>query len=94
MVSPVHGDYRRYQAEIPLIALSKFPRPALLERGKKPALHYGHAFRDDECRVTDHASANFTTLNHMAYNLDPQGPRQSFLCPSGAKSLPGMVSSS
>jgi hypothetical protein len=30
MVSPVHGDYRRYQAEIPLIALSKFPRPALI----------------------------------------------------------------
>jgi hypothetical protein len=30
MVSPVHGDYRRYQAEIPLIALSKFPRPALV----------------------------------------------------------------
>src|ERR1700760_4978965 len=29
MVSPVYGDYRRYQAEIPLIALSKFPRPAL-----------------------------------------------------------------
>src|ERR1700747_855412 len=31
MVSPVHGDYRRYQAEIPLIALSTFPRPALKE---------------------------------------------------------------
>jgi hypothetical protein len=30
MVSPVHGDYRRYQAETPLIALSKFPRPALV----------------------------------------------------------------
>jgi hypothetical protein len=30
MVSPVHGDYRRYQAETPLIALSKFPRPALM----------------------------------------------------------------
>src|ERR1700745_2082550 len=29
MVSPVHGDYRRYQAEIPLISLSQFPRPAL-----------------------------------------------------------------
>src|SRR6266850_2735634 len=29
MVSPVHGDYRRYQAEIPLIVLSRFPRPAL-----------------------------------------------------------------
>src|SRR6478609_10503893 len=28
MVSPVHGDYRRRQAEIPLIVLSKFPRPA------------------------------------------------------------------
>jgi hypothetical protein len=33
MVSPVHGDYRRYQAETPLIALSRFPRPAL------PAFH-------------------------------------------------------
>jgi hypothetical protein len=31
MVSPVHGDYRRHQAEIPLIALSKFPRPALAD---------------------------------------------------------------
>jgi hypothetical protein len=31
MVSPVHGDYRRCQAEIPLIVLSKFPRPALTE---------------------------------------------------------------
>jgi hypothetical protein len=29
MVSPVRGDYRRLQAEIPLIVLSKFPRPAL-----------------------------------------------------------------
>jgi hypothetical protein len=54
-----------------------------LERGKKPALHYGHAFRDDECRVTDHAPANFTTLNHMAYNLDPQGqaPGKAFFAP-------------
>jgi hypothetical protein len=29
MVSPVHGDYRRCQAEIPLIVLFGFPRPAL-----------------------------------------------------------------
>src|SRR5580692_5474250 len=29
MVSPVHGDYRRCQAEIPLIILCRFPRPAL-----------------------------------------------------------------
>jgi hypothetical protein len=31
MVSPVHGDYRRYQAEIPLIVLSRVPGPALTE---------------------------------------------------------------
>src|SRR5712664_1277753 len=30
MVSPVRGDYRRSQAETPLIVLSRFPRPALL----------------------------------------------------------------
>src|SRR5258708_22205978 len=30
MVSPVHGNYRRCQAEIPLIVLSRFPRPALV----------------------------------------------------------------
>jgi hypothetical protein len=29
MVSPVHGDCRRSQAEIPLIVLSRFPEPAL-----------------------------------------------------------------
>ena len=30
MVSPVRGDYRRYQAETPLIDLFKFAGPALL----------------------------------------------------------------
>jgi hypothetical protein len=30
IVSPVHGDYRRCQAEIPLIALCRFPGPALI----------------------------------------------------------------
>src|SRR6266851_4758809 len=29
MVSPVRGDHRRFQAEIPLIVLSRFPEPAL-----------------------------------------------------------------
>src|SRR5262249_18514518 len=36
MVSPVHGDYRRCQAEIPLIVLCRFPGPALcieIDRG-------------------------------------------------------------
>jgi hypothetical protein len=42
MVSPVHGDYRRCQAEIPLIVLSKFPRPAL---GVQETLAY-YAFPD------------------------------------------------
>jgi len=36
MVSPVHGDYRRCQAEIPLIVLSKFPRPALFGESIMP----------------------------------------------------------
>jgi len=31
MVSPVRGDHRRFQAEIPLIVLSKFPEPALFQ---------------------------------------------------------------
>jgi hypothetical protein len=30
MVSPVRGDYRRRQAEIPLIVLCRFPGPALI----------------------------------------------------------------
>jgi len=36
MVSPVHGNYRRCQAEIPLIVLSRFPRPALTSRPSGP----------------------------------------------------------
>jgi hypothetical protein len=31
MVSPVHGDYRRCQAETPLSDLFKFAEPALLK---------------------------------------------------------------
>jgi hypothetical protein len=34
MVSPVHGDYRRCQAETPLIDLFKFAEPALKPRTK------------------------------------------------------------
>src|ERR1700751_3083161 len=33
MDSPVHGDYRRSQAEIPLIVLCRFPGPALSSSG-------------------------------------------------------------
>jgi hypothetical protein len=36
MVSPVHGDYRRCQAETPLIVLFRFPGPALFN--ESPAL--------------------------------------------------------
>jgi hypothetical protein len=35
MVSPVYGDHRRFQAEIPLIVLSKFPEPALSMRSRE-----------------------------------------------------------
>jgi hypothetical protein len=31
MVSPVQGDYRRCQAEIPPIVLFRFPGPALID---------------------------------------------------------------
>src|ERR1700741_1194367 len=47
MVSPVHGDYRRYQAEIPLIALSKFPRPALNTGPGGPSAPTGKSTRTD-----------------------------------------------
>jgi hypothetical protein len=37
-------------------------------------------FRDDECRVrTDHASANFTTIKHIAHNLLRKAPGKSSL---------------
>jgi DNA-binding MarR family transcriptional regulator len=36
MVSPARGDYRRCQAEIPLIVLCRFPGPALLEAALRP----------------------------------------------------------
>jgi hypothetical protein len=36
MVSPVHGDYRRCQAEIPLIVLCRFPGPALKGAARVP----------------------------------------------------------
>jgi hypothetical protein len=38
MVSPVRGDHRRFQAEIPLIVLSKFPEPVLEQAGPGGAL--------------------------------------------------------
>src|SRR5450631_2132436 len=43
MVSPVHGDYRRCQAEIPLIVLFRFPGPALWH-------HQRNRQRYDRCR--------------------------------------------
>src|SRR5712671_1617918 len=43
MVSPVHGDYRRCQAEIPLIVLFRFPGPALNQRDAEFRRRYdGH----------------------------------------------------
>jgi hypothetical protein len=39
MVSPVYGDYRRCQAEIPLSDLFKFAEPALLSTTKGGQSH-------------------------------------------------------
>jgi hypothetical protein len=56
MVSPVHGDHRRCQADIPLIVLCRFPEP-VLRTGRKltsiimlraaipPAARFGNAPR-------------------------------------------------
>jgi hypothetical protein len=49
MVSPVRGDYRRLQAEIPLIDLFKFAVPALPARRQsvrwQPRAHAGGVSR-------------------------------------------------
>jgi len=49
MVSPVHGDYRRCQAEIPLIVLSRFPGPALGDL-RNAISHSDFIFTDDGFR--------------------------------------------
>src|SRR6202022_4756622 len=52
MVSPVHGDYRRCQAEIPLIVLSKFPRPALTSVSPYRTLRFIIRFPTRSCWLT------------------------------------------
>src|SRR6516225_7803073 len=47
MVSPVHGDYRRCQAEIPLIVLCRFPGPAVT-----PFYMALHAYQSSACITT------------------------------------------
>src|SRR5690349_9703866 len=54
MVSPVHGDYCRIQAEIPLIALCRFPGPALLledadQSVEVMVLRLDHAVKAEVC---------------------------------------------
>jgi energy-coupling factor transporter ATP-binding protein EcfA2 len=44
MVSPVHGDYRRCQAEIPLIVLFRFPGPALTITLSRPNGEVGSGY--------------------------------------------------
>ncbi len=47
----------------------------------KNSLHWvWPVFRDDECRLrTEHASANFTTIKHMAHSLLILAPGRNFL---------------
>ena len=50
MVSPVRGDYRRCQAEIPLIVLSRIPEPALLSvQSRFLQIHAPRAIEKDAC---------------------------------------------
>src|SRR5712664_902565 len=69
MVSPVHGDYRRYQAEIPLIVLSRFPGPAL-NRDAADQVRIGDQSQDREDGVWAIASrgATIATLPRKAMN--------------------------
>jgi len=57
MVSPVHGDYRRLQAETPLIVLSKFPEPALEALKKLASSRHSLVKRDRNDRFQAGAPA-------------------------------------
>jgi hypothetical protein len=61
MVSPVHGDYRRCQAEIPLIVLCRFPGPAL-----KPGYMALHGCDNPACFSTEpgHVYEGTSSDNH------------------------------
>ena len=56
-----------------LVMLAHLPGPVIRSHWAiENSLHWvmDMVFRDDECRVrTNHAPANFTTIEHMAYNL-------------------------
>jgi len=54
MVSPVHGDYRRCQAETPLIVLFRFPGPALnIVLTKVTATRITYWDGEDEGQIVD-----------------------------------------
>jgi hypothetical protein len=63
MVSPVRGDYRRCQAEIPLIDLFKFAEPALY-RKRDRALERVVALWEKDQDVND--ALDVLTLAHTA----------------------------
>src|SRR5712664_861902 len=65
MVSPVHGDYRRYQAEIPLIVLSRFPGPALTPMRTAPIV-------DLSCFAARCSFRDFT----MTFSMSAAGMRE------------------
>jgi ATP-dependent Clp protease adaptor protein ClpS len=76
MVSPVHGDYRRCQAETPLSDLFKFAEPALLNDEQTPMVFvvsvlekFFHMTSDAACelmlRVHHEGSAECGTYSHQ-----------------------------
>jgi three-Cys-motif partner protein len=72
MVSPVHGDYRRCQAEIPLIVLSRFPRTALFSviermlKVKRMDMIIHVSLSDLQRNLDDYSRAADPTLDNFA----------------------------
>jgi hypothetical protein len=79
MVSPVHGDYRRCQAEIPLIVLCRFPGPALRPQALSSLFKVAHhgssnAQCDDVWRLMLVRSAHAVVTPYEASRLPrPEG---------------------
>src|SRR5450755_783621 len=74
MVSPVHGDYRRCQSEIPLIVLFRFPGPALKRRSTATAFNRA-GLRQVERRPRAARPCRIPVLSHWELQVSPRNAR-------------------
>jgi predicted transposase YbfD/YdcC len=68
---------KRHPGFTSLVWLANQPGPVIRSHWAiENSLHWvmDMIFRDDECRIREHAPANFTTLKHMAHNLIRKAP--------------------